>query len=90
MMVSLADIDPERSDLVKRVMSAILRINAVTHAFAQAIDGLPIESMYESTITMRTDLLSRTEPSDQAIMLSKQFCGNPEEILRCLSLNPTV
>lgn len=77
-MISFADIDQERSDILKRVLSTTLRHVIVVDVFAQVIDGLPIESMYEIILTSRTDL-------------SRRLCDDAEVIvLGALGLNPTV
>lgn len=74
--VGLADIDQERANIVKRVLSAVLRCDIVRNVFAQVIDGLPIKSTYELGTTERFELLSRTEPSKQSQTLSNQFCDS--------------
>ncbi|PGH36277.1 hypothetical protein GX50_00962 [[Emmonsia] crescens] len=76
--VSLADIDSERAGMLKQVLSTLLRSSTVKDVFAQVIDGLPIKTTYELTITRRFELLSRMEPSAQSIALSNQFCSSSE------------
>ncbi|KAK2811475.1 hypothetical protein FQN50_002098 [Emmonsiellopsis sp. PD_5] len=88
-MITLSDIDQERAEILKRVLTSILRRDSVKTVFAQVIDGIPIASAYESTLTARTELTSRTEPSQRSVSLSGQFCES-EGILDTLELNPTV
>ncbi|KAK2763802.1 hypothetical protein FQN54_009420 [Arachnomyces sp. PD_36] len=89
-MISLSDIDQERSVILTNVLSTVLRSAIVKNVFAQVIDGLPIRSMYEIISTCRSELLSRNEPSEQSRLLSGRFCDKPEDIFSSLSLNPTV
>lgn len=87
--VSLADIDSERAGMLKQVLSTLLRSSTVKDVFAQVIDGLPIKTTYELTITRRFELLSRMEPSAQSIALSNQFCSS-SEMFDNLKLNARV
>lgn len=86
---SLADIDKVRASILKRLLSSILRRQHVRITLAQVIDGLPIHTAYESSTTMRIELLSRTTISENAISLATQFCESSEPI-DSISLNPTV
>lgn len=53
------------------------------------MDGLPIESTYEFATTMRSEILSRTEPSQESMLLSRSICDSGET-LDSMGLNPTV
>ena len=88
-MISKADIDPERSGVLKNVLSMVMRSDTARDVLAQVIDGLPTNTTYELSITHRFDLLSRSEPSQQARILSQQFCDSPE-MLNNLRLNSKV
>ncbi|KAK2811855.1 hypothetical protein FQN50_001893 [Emmonsiellopsis sp. PD_5] len=85
-MISIADIDQERWGILKNVLSTVMRSDTVKNVLAQVIDGLPTAATYELTITHRFDLLSRSEPSEQARLLSQQFCDSLE-MLDNLMLN---
>lgn len=74
--VNLVDIDQERAGVLRGVFSTLLGSNIVKDVFAQVIDGLPIKTTYELTITRRFELLSRVEPSQQSKALSLQFCSS--------------
>lgn len=87
-MISLVDIDPKRSAILRRVLSSILRRDIVQHVFAQIIDGLPIDTTYEFTTTMRNDVQSRTEASQYSIAMTRRFCNSESErIIDSLGLN---
>ncbi|KAK2798095.1 hypothetical protein FQN51_007914 [Onygenales sp. PD_10] len=88
-MITLLNIGQERAEIFKRVLTSILQHDLVKTVFAQVIDGIPIASAYESTLTARTELTSRTDPSHQSVLLSGQLCES-EGILDTLELNPTV
>ena len=88
-MLSLADIDQKRASILERLLSSILQRHHVITTFAQVIDGLPINKAYESSTTMRIDLLSRTIITEDAISLATQFCKS-SGAMDSISLNPTV
>lgn len=88
-MLSLADIDQKRANILKRLLSSILQRHHVITTFAQVIDGLPINEAYESSTTMRIDLLSRTIITENAISLAVQLCKT-SDAMDSISLNPTV
>ncbi|PGH01798.1 hypothetical protein AJ80_08965 [Polytolypa hystricis UAMH7299] len=86
--VSIADIEQERADILKHVLSTVLRTDIARDIFAQVIDGLPISKTYELTITRRFDLLSRSEPSQHAKILAQASCDSTE-MLDNLKLDST-
>jgi hypothetical protein len=88
-MISIADIDQERSGILNNVLFMVMRSDTAKDVLAQVIDGLPTNATYELTITHRFDLLSRSEPSQQARILSQQFCDSPEMFDK-LNLNSKV
>lgn len=88
-MVSIADIEQERAAILKRVVSTILRNDISRDVFAQIIDGLPIKTTYELTVTRRFDLLSRPEASQPAKMEAQTFCDSIE-MLNDLNLDSKV
>lgn len=75
-MASIADIDQERARILKRVVSTILYNDITRDIFAQIIDGLPVNTTYELTVTRRFDLLSRSEASQSAKMLAQNYCDS--------------
>ncbi|OJD10724.1 hypothetical protein AJ78_08342 [Emergomyces pasteurianus Ep9510] len=84
--VRLADLDHAKAAILKRVLSTVLCSRTTKDVFAQVIDGLPIKSTYELTITRRYELLSRMEPSQRSRLLSGQFCSS-SELFDSLNLN---
>lgn len=88
-MLSFADIEQKRANILKKVLACILQKDHVRVTFAQVIDGLPINSTYECSTTMRVDLLSRTTISEHAMDLAARFCESTE-LLDSIALNPTV
>ncbi|KAK2763116.1 hypothetical protein FQN54_009751 [Arachnomyces sp. PD_36] len=88
-MISLADLEPERAAILRGVLSSLLRSDLVQNIFAQVIDGIPTESTYEFALTMRDDILSRTEPSQESTRRSLNICQS-QEILDTVDLNSTV
>lgn len=87
--VSIENIDQERAGILKRVLFGILRTDAAKKVIAQAIDGLPIEDMYELNTTKRFDLLQRLEPSPSSMVRAGQFCTY-SEMFDDLELNARV
>ena len=85
----LADINQERADILRRVLSSVLREDIVKEVLAQVIDGLPVAKTYELTITRRFELLSRVESSQDSRTISHQFCSS-REMLENLGLNAKV
>lgn len=88
-MVSLADLEHERADILKGVLSALLRNDLVQNVLAQVIDGIPIESAYGFATTRRSEILSRTEPSSESMLLSRRICDS-EETFDSIDLNSAV
>lgn len=88
-IVRLADLDHEKAGIFTRVLSTVLHSRAAKDVFAQVIDGLPVKSTYELTMTRRYELLSRTEASQQSQVLSDQFCSS-SEMFDNLELNARV
>jgi hypothetical protein len=88
-MISLADLEYERAGILRSVLSALLRSDLVQNVLAQVIDGIPIESTYEFATTMRSEILSRTEPSPESMQLSRRICES-DETFDLIDLNPTV
>jgi hypothetical protein len=72
-MISLADLEPERGSILRRVLSSILHSESVTQVFAQVIDGLPTEATAEMSTSVRPDIRARGQPSHHAVMLSTTF-----------------
>lgn len=60
-MVSLVDVESEKADVLRGVLSAVLHNDLVHNVLAQVIDGLPIKSTYEFATTRRSEILIRTE-----------------------------
>ncbi|KAK2789705.1 hypothetical protein FQN53_001461 [Emmonsiellopsis sp. PD_33] len=88
-MIFLADIDQERAGIMKGVLRTILHSDLASHVFAQIVDGIPIDSAYEIGTTRRVDLYSRTQPSQQSVLLARQFCHS-HDIFDSLELNTVV
>lgn len=88
-MISLADLEYQRSGILRGVLSALLRSDLVQNVLAQVIDGIPIESTYEFATTMRSEILSRSEPSQESMLLSRSICDSGET-LDSIDLNATV
>lgn len=88
-MISLVDLDYERAGILRGVLSAVLRSELVQNVFAQVIDGIPIESAYEFATTMRSEILSRTKPSQESMLLSRSIYDSGET-LDAMDLNSTV
>jgi hypothetical protein len=88
-MISLADLEPEKAAVLKRALSSVLGFHHTRRTFAQVIDGLPTCDTYESLSTLRDDIESRTEPSQDALALSRAFCDS-EDTITSLALNPNV
>jgi hypothetical protein len=88
-MISVADLEPEKAAVLKRVLSSVLGFHHTRRTFAQVIDGLPTCDTYETMTTLRDDLKPRAEPSQDALALARAFCDS-EDTITSLALNSTV
>lgn len=73
-----ADFPADKVDRVKTIYRAILQSPIAEHTCAQVIDGLPIASCYDPTISFRDDLASRQEPSEAARWRYREFISSIE------------
>jgi hypothetical protein len=87
--VSLKDVDQDRANVIRRVLSAVLRSDKVRSVFAQIIDGIPIRETYHWAMTLNRDIERRTEPSEKSMALSLEFCASDDRFEE-LKLNATV
>lgn len=88
--VRLADIEQERANIFRRLVSDVLRCDIARNIFAQIIDGVPTNETHEAIITGRSDLYSRTEPTQESKDESDKFCNSSETLFDNLELNAKV
>lgn len=88
-MLFFLDVEQEKAHIFQHVLGAILHIRHVKGIFVQVIDGLPIQSTYKRSKTVRTDLMSRTKPTQSSLALALQP-RDSVKTLRSLELSSTV
>ncbi|PGH36071.1 hypothetical protein GX50_01083 [[Emmonsia] crescens] len=81
-MLFFLDVEQEKAHIFQHVLGAILHIRHVKGIFVQVIDGLPIQSTYKRSKTVRTDLMSRTKPTQSSLALALQ----PRDSVKTLRL----
>ncbi|KAK2759804.1 hypothetical protein FQN54_002538 [Arachnomyces sp. PD_36] len=64
--VIIADLGPEKAGAFVKVFTAVLNSPVATRTFAQIIDGLPVADTYDYSSTLRWDIRSRLEPSQNS------------------------
>ncbi|KAK2764286.1 hypothetical protein FQN54_008978 [Arachnomyces sp. PD_36] len=84
--VSIEDINPEKGQILKRVLFGILRTEIGQNVISQAIDGIPIWDMYEFNTTRRIDLETRREATKLAQVRAAQY-QTFDEMFDYLKLN---